>query len=71
MSDYCPHEKSLVDIGGGKSFCTRLNKWTNCREVSHCVADDLLNKPDAETRLIIPRQLSLFFLERYDENEQR
>lgn len=38
----CQHETSLVDIGAGKSFCARLDKWTNCREAGHCVADDLL-----------------------------
>lgn len=57
MSDYCPNETSLVDIGGGKSFCTRLNKWTNCREVRHCTADDLK-----------PEQLTLF--EGNEENER-
>ena len=38
----CKHEASVADVGGGKSFCSRLGKWTNCREVGHCVADDLL-----------------------------
>lgn len=33
----CQHESSVVDIGGGKSFCELWQKWTNCREVEHCV----------------------------------
>lgn len=38
MPSDCVHEKSLVDIGGGKSFCDLIGKWTNCREVGHCTA---------------------------------
>ncbi|MBQ9041465.1 MAG: hypothetical protein IJ111_01455 [Eggerthellaceae bacterium] len=33
----CPDEAKVADIGGGKSFCTPWNCWTNCREVGHCV----------------------------------
>lgn len=40
----CEYETGLADIGGGKSFCERIGKWTNCREVLHCVADDLLDE---------------------------
>lgn len=36
----CPHESSVVDIGGGKSFCDLWQTWTNCREVNHCVYAD-------------------------------
>lgn len=33
----CPDEGAVVDIGGGKSFCTPWDRWTNCREVGRCV----------------------------------
>lgn len=33
----CEHESAVVDIGGGKSFCDLWQRWTNCREVGHCV----------------------------------
>jgi len=32
----CPHELSVVDIGGGKTECELMKCWTNCREVGHC-----------------------------------
>lgn len=35
----CPDEGSVVDIGGGKSFCLPWDRWTNCRECGHCVFD--------------------------------
>lgn len=33
----CPYESAVVDIGGGKTFCDLWQRWTNCREVGHCV----------------------------------
>lgn len=36
----CVYELMAVDIGGGKSYCTLIDKWTNCREVGHCTADN-------------------------------
>lgn len=38
----CPHESRVVDIGGGKSYCDRMQAWTNCRCVGHCVYVDAL-----------------------------
>ena len=37
----CPHELKTVDVGGGKSMCELMNSWTNCREVSHCVYEQI------------------------------
>lgn len=37
----CPHEQSTVDIGGGKSLCELLGAWTNCREMGHCVYEQI------------------------------
>lgn len=34
---HCTQETSVVDVGGGKSFCKLMNAYTNCREVKHCV----------------------------------
>ena len=33
----CSDEGSVVDIGGGKSYCTPWERWTNCRECGSCV----------------------------------
>lgn len=35
--DSCQYEKSVLD--GKKSYCELMGCWTNCREVSHCVAE--------------------------------
>lgn len=35
----CPDEASVAPIGGGKSYCRQWQRWTNCREVGHCVWD--------------------------------
>lgn len=36
---WCPHEHSVVD--GRKSLCALWGRWTNCREVGHCVLDSI------------------------------
>ena len=36
----CSDEGAVSDIGGGKSFCVPWDRWTNCREVGHCVYYD-------------------------------
>lgn len=33
----CIDSGATVDIGGGKTFCKPWQRWTNCREVGHCV----------------------------------
>lgn len=34
----CQHERSVADIGGGKTLCALMGVWTNCREVGRCTA---------------------------------
>lgn len=41
----CPNELKVLD--GKKSYCAAMDCWTNCREVSHCVAMTL-GKLEAE-----------------------
>lgn len=33
----CPDAATVVDIGGGKTYCEPWQTWTNCREAGHCV----------------------------------
>ena len=37
----CKDEGSVADIGGGKSYCTPWECWTNCRECGYCVFEKL------------------------------
>lgn len=43
----CPDEGTVVDIGGGKSYCIPWERWTNCREVGRCVLETI---EESETR---------------------
>ena len=37
----CPNEGTIVKVGDGvKSFCEPWGRYTNCREVGHCVYED-------------------------------
>lgn len=53
----CPNEGAVADIGGGKSYCTPWERWTNCREVGHCTLETAKNENDGKAR-----QESLFDL---------
>lgn len=55
MSDYCKHETDVWD--GKKSYCEPWERWTNCREVGHCVRDWAAKKE------LGAKQLSIFDLE--------
>lgn len=35
----CSYETAVAPIGKGKSYCVAWGRWTNCREVGHCVWD--------------------------------
>lgn len=35
----CPEETALTD--NAKSYCDAWGRWTNCREVGHCVHESV------------------------------
>lgn len=43
----CDNETSVVD--GKKSFCKIWERWTNCREVSHCTYETYGKEPEQLT----------------------
>lgn len=38
----CPHEERVLD--GKKSYCSMLERWTNCREAGHCTREAMEGK---------------------------
>lgn len=51
----CAWEGAVADIGGGKSYCIPWGRWTNCREVGHCVMDSTEGMDDGKC-LQIPEE---------------
>lgn len=43
----CPYELSVVDMGKTlKSFCERMDCWTNCRDFGSCVYEKWKGESD-------------------------